>query len=65
LYGLKWQQAKQAPFGHESPDFRALKSLDFQGPPLPMALVMDLPPSKGEGAVQNGNFSLSSLVEEK
>jgi hypothetical protein len=24
----------------------ALKNLDFQGPPLPMARVMDLPPSK-------------------
>ncbi len=26
--------------------FRAQKSLDFQGPPLPLALVMDLPASK-------------------
>jgi hypothetical protein len=26
--------------------FRAQKCLDFQGPPLPMALEMDLPPSK-------------------
>ncbi len=26
--------------------FRAKKSLDFQGPPLPMALEMDFPPSK-------------------
>ncbi len=26
--------------------FRAPKSLDFQGPPIPMALVMDLPVSK-------------------
>jgi hypothetical protein len=26
--------------------FRALKSLDFQGPPLPRALKMDLPTSK-------------------
>ncbi len=27
--------------------FRAQKSLDFQGPPLPMALLMDFPPSRG------------------
>jgi hypothetical protein len=27
-------------------NFRAQKSLDFQGPPLPMALEMDFPPSK-------------------
>jgi hypothetical protein len=26
--------------------FRAQKSLDFQGPPLPMALEMDIPASK-------------------
>jgi hypothetical protein len=26
--------------------FRAHKSLDFQGPPLPMAPVMDLPATK-------------------
>jgi hypothetical protein len=26
--------------------FRAQKSLDFQGPPLPMALKMDFPPMK-------------------
>jgi hypothetical protein len=27
-------------------NFRAQKSLDFQGPPLPVALQMDFPPSK-------------------
>jgi hypothetical protein len=32
--------------------FRAQKNLDFQGPPLPVALEMDLPASKSLGFVQ-------------
>jgi hypothetical protein len=36
FWALKWQRAKKVPFGPQ-------KSRDFQGLPLPMARVMDLP----------------------
>ncbi len=41
-------------FGPEiaSCQFQGPKSRDFQGPPLPMALVMELHPSNGELAVR-------------
>ncbi len=39
MYGPKWHSLRSC-------HFRAQKSLDFQGPPLPMPLEMMLHPSK-------------------
>jgi hypothetical protein len=45
--------------------FRAPKSLDFQGPPLPMALVMDLPASKPFKQQLHFSRSRRSLPQKK
>jgi hypothetical protein len=36
-------------------------SLDFQGPPLPMAFLMDSPPSRGEGEEYFGPAYIPTL----
>jgi hypothetical protein len=38
-----------------------LNCLDFQGPPLPMALAMDLPPSGVEGGGRCKRYEINSL----
>jgi len=42
---------------HEASAIRAQESRDFQGPPRPIALVIDLPSSRGEGEAVRSVFT--------